>query len=136
MGSAASFKNPGGVAVDSQGNVYVADTHNLMIRKITPDGRVATLAGSGSQGAEDGKGLEASFMFPTQVAVDAQGNVYVTDGANCLIRKITPDGRVKTLAGSGEHGSADGGGGGGEGGGSLVQFPRGDCGGCRRAIST
>ena len=107
-GTEASFKNPGGVAVDSRGNVYVADTQNVLIRKITPDGRVTTLAGSKSQGSSDGKGAEASFRFPTQLAVDSQGNVYVTDGANCLIRKISPDGLVTTLAGSGAQGSADG----------------------------
>jgi sugar lactone lactonase YvrE len=95
----ASFSNPMGVAVDSSGNVYVADSRNNLIRKVTPDGTVSTFAGSGKQGSADGKGVAASFFFPTALATDTEGNVYVADTHNSRIRKITPDGMVSTFAG-------------------------------------
>ncbi|HEY4195977.1 MAG TPA: hypothetical protein VGM63_10605, partial [Mucilaginibacter sp.] len=107
-GSAASFNNPTGVAVDASGNVYVADLLNNLIRKIAPGGVVTTLAGSGSIGSADGTGASASFYFPNSLAVDALGNVYVTDDVNNLIRKITPGGVVTTFAGTGLAGSANG----------------------------
>ena len=79
-GSAARFDYPTGVAVDSAGNVYVADLNNDEIRKITPSGVVTTLAGSAGQtGSSDGTGSAARFDFPTGVAVDSAGNVYVAD---------------------------------------------------------
>jgi sugar lactone lactonase YvrE len=109
-GSAARFNSPGGVAVDDAGNVYVADTSNHTIRKITPAGAVTTPAGSaGVQGSADGTGSAAQFNTPKAVAVDSAGNVYVADTSNDTIRKITPAGVVTTLAGSpGVPGSADG----------------------------
>ena len=88
-----------GVAVDSSGNVYVADSRNNLIRKITPDGTVSTFAGSGKQGSADGQATAASFFFPTALAIDTKGNVFVADTHNSLIRKITPDGMVSTFAG-------------------------------------
>jgi len=98
-GDAARFSNPGGVAVDSAGTVYVTDYSNHTIRKITPAGNVNTLAGSpGIQGQEDGVGLAARFTFPRRIAVDGLGNLFVAGGAN--IRKITPAGIVTTVPGS------------------------------------
>lgn len=109
-GGAARFYLPSGVAVDNAGNVYVADSVNLTIRKITPSGVVTTLAGlSGVPGSVDGTGVAARFASPTGVVVDAAGNVYVADQSNSTIRKITPCGVVSTLAGlAGSQGSADG----------------------------
>ena len=109
-GSAARFNKPRGAAVDSAGNVYVADRENHTIRKVTPAGVVTTLAGSaGSNGAEDGTGGAARFYSPCGVAADSAGNVYVADSWNYAIRKVTPAGVVTTLAGqAGWSGSTDG----------------------------
>ncbi|MCO5950471.1 cadherin-like beta sandwich domain-containing protein, partial [Mucilaginibacter flavidus] len=107
-GSAASFANPPGVGSDSQGNIYVADQYNNLVRKITPAGVVTTLAGNGTAGYVDGVGTSAEFHQPIGVAADGQGNVYVADNYNPVIRKITPGGVVSTLAGSGTAGYADG----------------------------
>jgi D-alanyl-D-alanine dipeptidase len=108
-GAAASFWHPIGVATDSAGNVYVADSSNSTIRKITPARRVTTLAGTaGVRGSTDGTGAAASFRGPSGVATDSAGNVYVADSGNHAIRRITPAGRVTTLAGSaGVTGSTD-----------------------------
>jgi sugar lactone lactonase YvrE len=112
-GSAARFKNPRGVAVDGSGNIYVTDMDNHMIRKITPAGVVATLAGTaGLPGSNNATGSAAGFNSPAGVAIDSSGNVYVSEERNHTIRKITPAGVVTTLAGTaGSLGSADGTGG-------------------------
>ncbi len=109
-GAAARFNLPNGVAVDNAGSVYVADTYNQTIRKITPEGVVSTLAGSpGQSGSDDGAGSAARFAHPEHVAVDSVGNVYVADNENSTIRKITPAGVVTTLAGlAGSPGNSDG----------------------------
>jgi len=109
-GSDARFWAPFGLAADRAGTIYVADTANNTIRKITADGVVSTLAGvAGRPGNADGAGMNARFRNPWGVAVDAAGNVYVADMSNHTIRKITPDGRVSTLAGqAGTAGSMDG----------------------------
>jgi sugar lactone lactonase YvrE len=107
-GNAALFDIPSALAVDTAGNIYVADTGNHAIRKITPIGTVTTLAG-GTAGGLDGVGTAAKFLTPNGIAVDSAGNVYVADTANSAIREITPAGVVTTLAGSFSNpGSADG----------------------------
>ena len=103
-GAGASFNTPEGVALDSKGNVYVADSANNKIRKISPSGVVTTLAGSGKKDFVNGVGAEAGFMDPKGIALDAVGNVYVSDKGNHQIRKITPGGVVTTLAGWGKRG--------------------------------
>ena len=108
IGTAASFNEPTGLAVDAAGNVYVADTGNHKIRKISPTGEVTTLAGNGDYNSTDGASIQASFGYPKGVAVDANGNVYVADSNNNKIRKINPIGEVTTLAGNGEYNSTDG----------------------------
>ena len=106
----ASINGPGGVAVDSSGNVYIADSLNYTIRKITPSGTVSTLAGSaGLKGKTDGVGTAARFEDPENLAVDASGNVWVADGQGCTVRQITPNGTVTTIAGKAlSSGSTDG----------------------------
>jgi len=99
LGLKASFANLMAITTDATGNVYVADSHNNLIRKITPAGVVTTLAGSGVAGSADGKGIAASFFNPAGIAADRKGNIYVSDTHNSLIRKITPDGAVTTIAG-------------------------------------
>jgi prepilin-type N-terminal cleavage/methylation domain-containing protein len=107
-GTSARFNGPEGIAIDSAGNLYMADYNNNDIRKITPAAVVTTLAGSGAAGYADGTGIRAIFNNPTGVAVDSSGTVYVADSGNNRIRKITPAGVVTTLAGSGAAGYADG----------------------------
>jgi streptogramin lyase len=98
QGTAASFNSPFGIALDASENIYVADSGNNLIRKISPTGAVTTFAGSGAKGAGNATGASATFNTPSGVAVDAAGNVYVADENNNLIRKITAAGVVSTIA--------------------------------------
>lgn len=100
-GAAGRFYGPAGVTVDAAGTVFVADTRNNTIRKISPGGVVSTLAGSvGVTGAANGTGTAASFNRPTGIALDKAGNILIADSSNKLIRQITPLGVVTTLAGT------------------------------------
>jgi sugar lactone lactonase YvrE len=106
--TAALFNTPSGLALDADGNLYVADTGNNRIRKITPEGQVSTVAGDGTAGYLDGPASQARFNGPIGIAVDERGNVYVADSYNDRVRMITPDGQVSTVAGAGTPGYADG----------------------------
>lgn len=100
VGNTARFDQPESIAVDKSGNLYVADTLNETIRKITPSGVVTTLAGlAKTSGSADGQGSSARFYRPTGITIDKTGNLYVADSMNGTIRKITQDGTVSTIAG-------------------------------------
>ncbi|WP_295671361.1 NHL repeat-containing protein [uncultured Mucilaginibacter sp.] len=118
-GAFATFYEPTGVAVDAAGNVYVADYHNNLIRKISTTAAVSTFAGS-TEGFANGTGTYALFNQPTGVAVDGAGNIYVADNINHLIREISPAGVVTTLAGSGARGNTNG-----PAAGASFSFPQG-----------
>jgi sugar lactone lactonase YvrE len=107
-GNTAEFDYPRGIAIDENGNIYVAEYYSHSIRKISPVGFVTTLAGSGGPGLSDGMGGNAKFNYPLGLAVDPLGNVFVADESNHCVRKITPTGNVTTLAGNGTSGSEDG----------------------------
>lgn len=107
-GDLAMFNHPYGVAVDANGNVYVADSYNNTIRKVTPEGSASTFAGNGNDGFVDGPALNAEFYVPIGIVMDSGGNIYVGDEGNSSIRKITADGVVTTLAGNGQFSFADG----------------------------
>ncbi len=109
-GTDALFDNPRGMVFDSASNLFVADSNNNVIRKVTPYGVVTTFAGTGGLcGSTDGSGFEALFHSPEGLAIDEQDNLYVADTCNSTIRKITPYGEVTTIAGSaGLKGSING----------------------------
>jgi sugar lactone lactonase YvrE len=110
IGTAAQFNNPVGVALDSHGNLFVADANNFIIRMIATNGIVSTFAGrAGVDGTADGLGAAARFGKPAELAIDQRDNLYVADSLYHTIRKITPAGLVATVAGSvGQPGAADG----------------------------
>jgi len=104
----ARFYLPWGIALDSLHNIYVSDSYNNMIRKISPGGTVSTLAGKKDPGANDGAGSSASFFHPAGIVLDRIGNLYVADMGNNKIRKISSQGLVTTIAGNGLRGSLNG----------------------------
>jgi RHS repeat-associated protein len=106
-GASAHFNNPKGIAVDSSGIVYVADTGNNRIRKIATDGTVSTLAGTATAGVQNGAANQATFNAPQGVAVDNQGNLYVADTGNSTVRFISTSGTVSSVAGDGTIASND-----------------------------
>ncbi len=108
-GIGAFFNEPWGVCVGTDGFIYVADTRNNLIRKVSPEGEVTTFAGSGNYGGSDGVGINSSFGNPTGLEMDEDGNLYVADHLTHVIRKITPEGVVSTVAGvAGSAGFQDG----------------------------
>lgn len=110
LGTAARFTRPMGIALAPDGTVYVADTNNHCIRRISPTGEVTMLAGAAdAPGSVDGIGASARFVSPLGVALDAQGNLYVADAGDHTIRRVAPTGAVTTLAGTAGHkGRVDG----------------------------
>jgi sugar lactone lactonase YvrE len=106
IGTNARFRSPGGMTIGPDGMLYVADVGNGLIRKVSPDGMVTTVAGT-TPGFLDGNIGVAQFQDPTDIVFDENGNMYVADASNHRIRKITPDGIVSTLAGS-SQGYTDG----------------------------
>jgi sugar lactone lactonase YvrE len=112
LATSAQLSYPDGVAVDKTGNVYVADLLNNRVRMITPTGTIATFAGNGipGYGGDGGSATSAELNQPAGLAVDASGNVYIADSNNAVIRKVTPQGVISTVAGTGTEGySGDGG---------------------------
>jgi len=104
VGENARFSLPTSVVADAAGNLYVSDSGNRRIRKVTPKGEVSTFVGGGDNyygDFADGKGENARFRDLGDIAIDSAGNLYVADAGNGRIRKVTPDGEVTTLAGRG-----------------------------------
>jgi sugar lactone lactonase YvrE len=102
----AGLNYPSGIAVDSAGNLYIADTYSQRIRKVAVDGTISTVAGNGNAAyaGDGGPAVEASLYDPVGVAVDVGGNVYIADSGNLRVRKIGGDGRISTVAGNGDAG--------------------------------
>ena len=103
----AFLTSPRGVAVDDHGNVYIADTENHRIRKVDAEsGVITTIAGTGEEGygGDEGPATEAKLNWPTGVAVDDAGNVYIADRNNERVRRVDPEGIIATFAGTGEWG--------------------------------
>ena len=100
--TSARLYAPHGVAVDGQGNVYIADSYNQRVRKVNPAGTITTIAGTGKQGfsGDGGTATSATMTYPRGVAADAQGNVYFFDSST-RVRKVTPGGTITTFAGGG-----------------------------------
>jgi sugar lactone lactonase YvrE len=108
VGQSALFNTPSALALGPDGNLFVADTGNNRIRKITPEGQVTTVAGDGTAGYVDGPAAKAQFNGPIGLAVSEGGDIYVADTYNDVIRMITTKGEVTTIAGAGSPGYADG----------------------------
>ena len=104
----AEFNNPQGMVADNEGNIYVADAGNNVIRKITPDGVVSTYAGDGKAGLLNGSATSAEFSSPRGLAIDKSRNIYVADYGNNVIREISSSGTVSTYAGNGTAGLVNG----------------------------
>jgi uncharacterized protein (TIGR03437 family) len=124
--TSAQLNNPQGVAVDTAGNVYIADTNNHRVRKIAMDGTITTVAGIGlaatTFSGDGGPATKAALYYPKDVAVDAANNLYIVDSFNNRIRVVTPDGTINTVAGSARSGSA---GDGGPATSAQLRFPNG-----------
>lgn len=109
QGATARFNRPYGLELDNNGDIIVADEWNHLIRRVTPTGLVTTIAGNGTIGSQDGTGAGATFNYPWDITVDNNDDMYVADGFNNVIRKITPTGVVTTYVGTaGTSGANDG----------------------------
>jgi hypothetical protein len=104
--TSAKLYAPSGVAIDGQGNVYIADTNNTRVRKVSPGGTISTFAGTGEVGfsGDGGPATSAKLYAPSGVAIDGQGNVYIADTGNNRVRKVSPGGTITTFAGGGKPG--------------------------------
>ncbi|MBZ5630101.1 MAG: hypothetical protein LAO06_14675, partial [Acidobacteriia bacterium] len=104
--TSAALNNPWGVAVDSAGNLFIADTGNQRIRKVSTSGTITTVAGNGTQGysGDNGPATSAELNYPIGVAVDSAGNLYIADTYNDRIRKVDASGTITTVAGNGTQG--------------------------------
>jgi sugar lactone lactonase YvrE len=116
----ASFNFPNDLVVDSAGNVFLIEFSNHTVRRIARDGEVFTFAGNGTPGYADGRGTAARFNQPAGIALDAAGNLYVTEWSNHRVRKIQRDGTVTTVAGTNTAGFKDG-----QGSAALLNTPDG-----------
>jgi uncharacterized protein (TIGR03437 family) len=104
----ASLQSPLFLAFDAQGNLYISDTGNNKVRKVDSSGIITTFAGTGkgAYAGDDGKAVDAALNYPTGIAVDAAGNVFIAEGRNNRIRKVNPSGIITTIAGNGSAGFA------------------------------
>jgi len=102
----AQLARPRGVFVDADGSVFVGDTENHRVRKVTPDGTIRTVAGNGTEGygGDGGPATSAQLAWPRGVVVDAEGGLFIADCGNSVIRRVTPDGIITTVAGNGTEG--------------------------------
>jgi len=110
--TSAELNQPRGIAVDTAGNLFIADTYNYRVRKVTPSGVISTVAGNGTQGSggDGGAAISAQLSHLYGVAVDAAGDLFIADTYNNRVRKVTPSGVISTVAGNGIQGySGDGG---------------------------
>jgi sugar lactone lactonase YvrE len=104
--TSAQLNYPMGIAADASGNLFIADYNNHRIRKVTPEGSISTVAGGGTQGfsGDGGAAVSAELNYPAGVALDSAGNLFIADSYNYRIRKVTPGGLIKTVAGNGTAG--------------------------------
>jgi hypothetical protein len=104
--ASATLNTPSAVAVDAKGDVFIADTENNMVREVTPNGIIRTIAGTGRPGySGDGRpATRATLDNPSGLAVNAQGDLFIADTDNNAIREVTPNGIIRTIAGDGPRG--------------------------------
>ena len=100
----AEMDRPHAIAMDSKGNLYIADTYNHRIRKVNTNGIISTAVGNGSAGfsGDGGSALAAQLFYPYGIAIDSKDNIYIADTLNYRIRKVTTDGKISTIAGTGK----------------------------------
>jgi sugar lactone lactonase YvrE len=103
----ARLNDPFSLLAHSSGAILITDSQNHTLRHLSPEGKLTTIAGTGNEGFKDGQGVDAAFNWPADIVEDTQKNLYVSDRFNHAIRKITPEGKVSTLAGDGEAGYDD-----------------------------